>query len=208
MNKISARTFTLVFSATFLLSSLSAIAKTNNPNNRNLPEPGWSLWRPQAEVSKADFDAGFSNIELGGYLEFENACATKSGLPQEKIQYWFRLSNSVNRIGTGTVEYGCWLKGRFLATHSSTAIKSSLTTVQCLQVNSPTGNGLIIRAEPTIKSKQIGIVANKQKVKVESFPVSIVEADGRNWVSISAPRKGWISDGSFASKGNLRLCRK
>jgi hypothetical protein len=41
-------------------------------------------------------------LELGGYLDFENACKTSSKLAESEIRYWFRLSNRVNRIGTRT----------------------------------------------------------------------------------------------------------
>jgi hypothetical protein len=33
-----------------------------------------------------------------------------------------------------------------------------------------------------------------------------IEVDGENWIAIASFKQGWISDGSFASPGNLRLC--
>jgi hypothetical protein len=201
---------TSVLISSLLLSlPLSVSANTSNPNGSSRkPAPGWSLWRPKAEMDQADFSAGFSNIELGGYMDFENACATSSGLPPEKIEYWFRLSNSVNRIGTGQVEYGCWVGGRFLNTFTSTAIKTSWENVECLQVNSRTGKRLVIRSEPRENSRQLGTVSNGTKVNPGSFPASIVQTQGINWLAISSPRQGWISDGSPTSEGNLRLCRR
>ncbi|MFH7027773.1 MAG: hypothetical protein ACHBN1_20830 [Heteroscytonema crispum UTEX LB 1556] len=134
------------------------------------------MWRPKAEADKADYSSGFSNIELGGYIEFENACKTDAGIPESKIQYWFRLSNSIARIGTGEVESGCWAKGRFLHTYSSTAIKTSLENVKCLRVNSPIGNGLVIRSQPRANPKQVGVVANGRTVTLGGFPASIINA--------------------------------
>ncbi|BAY08299.1 SH3 domain-containing protein [Calothrix sp. NIES-2098] len=197
----------LIASTLCLGSSLTVQANSANPNgSRNQPEPGWSLWRPQAEAGSADFDSGFSNMELGGYLDFENACKTdtKANTP---IEYWFRLSNSINRIGTGQVESGCWSGGRFLHTYSSTAIKKSLNNVNCLRVySSGTKKGLLIRSEPRTNSRLLGVVANGRTVRPDSFPASILEVDGRNWIAIASPKQGWVSDGSFASSGNLRLC--
>lgn len=143
---------------------------------------------------------------MGGFLDFENACTTAAGVPNDQINYWFRLSNSVERIGTGTVEYGCWLNGRFAHTHSSTAVKSNLENVTCLRVNSPNRNGLIIRSEPGNNSRQVGI-ANGRTVRPGSFPASIVEQNGENWIAITSPREGWVSDGTN-SQGNLRLCNR
>ncbi len=201
--------FISVFGTLFLLSPLAVVANSGVPNGiRNLPEPGWSFWRPKAEIKKADIVSGFSNLELGGYMDFENACNTAAGASKDEIEYWFRLSNSIDRIGTGVAETGCWFRGRLLHTQSSTAIKSSLKNVDCLRVNSQTKKPLVIRAEPRVNSRRVGVVANGKTVKLVSFPADIVAADNQNWVAIVAPVKGWVSDGSFSSQGNLRLCRR
>ena len=178
-------------------------------NNINtIPEPGWSVWRPKSEISQADFSSGFSNLELGGYLDFEHACAQSSGMPQEKIDYWFRLTNSVNRIGTGKVEYGCRVKGRFFHRFTSTAIKSSLQNVTCLQVNFPIGDGLLVRAEPRKNFVILGAITNNTMVEPTSFPAVVVESHGCNWLAISVPVKGWVSDGIPIRRGNLELCKR
>ncbi|BAY65040.1 hypothetical protein NIES22_51420 [Calothrix brevissima NIES-22] len=205
MNKFLPNYFLSWLVGVCLLSPLAVQAKSDNPNgSRNEPQAGWSLWRTKAEASKADFNSGFSNLELGGYLDFENACKTDGG--SKKITYWFRLSNSLQRIGTGQVESGCWVSGRFLHTYSSTAIKTSLQNVNCLRVDTYNKQGLVIREEPRQNSRSLGTVANGKTVRLDSYPASIVEVDGKNWIAIASPKEGWISDGSFASRGNLRLC--
>ncbi|WP_144051343.1 hypothetical protein [Calothrix sp. PCC 7507] len=207
MHILPTRVLSLIVGTLFLLSPLAVQANADDPNgSRNSPQPGWGLWRRKAEIAKADFDSGFSNSELGGYLDFENFCTTNGGSPNTQIDYWFRLSNSVNRIGTGNVEFGCWAQGRFLNTYSSTAIKKSLSNVNCLRVYTPNKKSLVIWAEPRANSKKVGVVANRRTVKPESFPASIVEVNGENWIAIASPKKGWVSDGSSASPGNLRLC--
>ncbi len=170
-------------------------------------KPGWSLWRRRDEAKEADFDSGFSNLELGGYLEFQYACKTSSGLPESEIKYWFRLSDRVNRIGTGKVEFGCWDGKRFLHTYTSTAIKSSLEYVDCLQVKSPAGS-VLFWSEPTRKSKFLRVIANSETVKPGYFPATISNDGNRNWVAISSPVEAWVYDGSFTSEGNLRLCNR
>ncbi len=206
MKFLSFHYFSLIFGILPIFTPLVVQANSDNPNQPGKsPEPGWSLWRPQAEISQADFDSGFSNLELGGYLDFENFCKTSSE-SDAKVNYWFRLSNSVNRIGTGKVEFGCWVKGRFVPGYSSTAIKRSLGTVSCLRVNSPTKKSLVIWQEPQLNSRRLGVVAHGRTVKLDSFPASIVEVNGEHWLAISSPKKGWVSDGAPASSGNLRLC--
>lgn len=198
----------LIIVAIALLLSLKVRAEASNPNGiANQPEPGWSLWRTRDRVQQADFDSGFSNAELGGYLEFENACKTSSGLPESQIEYWFRLSDRVNRIGTGKVEFGCWDGKRFLHTYTSTAIKASLKNVDCLQVKSSAG-GVLIWSEPRRKSKLLRVISNGKTVKPGSFPAIINDNGNRNWVAISSPVEGWVSDGNMRIKGNLRLCSR
>lgn len=207
--KVSLSIFSLIVSTLFLVPLLPVQSAKGNPNGSSRkPEPGWTLWRPESQIQSAGFTAGFSNIELGGYLDFENACKTEAESAKSKAEYWFRLSNSVERIGTGIAEFGCWMNGRFLVTHTSTAVKSSLENVDCLRVKSPTGNGLVIRAEPSVKARRVGVVANGSRVDPGSFPASIIEVDGRNWVAIRSPKEGWISDDSFTSQGNLTLCKR
>jgi hypothetical protein len=169
-------------------------------------EPGWSLWFDNSRRQDADFDAGFSNLELGGYMEFEAVCQRDTGLKPNEVEYWFRLNNSLMEIGTGQVEFGCWRNHRFVHRFTSTAIRRSLENVTCLRVDSNVGNGLIVRSQPGFDSQRLGVVANNSEVKPTSYPAVIVSANDRDWINIAAPIAGWISNGSPLSKGNLRLC--
>lgn len=207
MQAFNTRYFGLIVSLLYLLSPLATEANSSTPNYPSkLSQAGWSSWRRKAEMPKADFDSGFSNLELGGYLDFENACTTDTKLPSEKIDYWFRLSNSISRIGTGRLEVGCWFQGRFLHTYSSTAIKKSLGNVNCLRVNTFNKKGLVIWQEPRSNSRKLGTVAYRKIVRPNGYPASIVEINGENWLAIASPKTGWVNDGSFASRGNLQLC--
>ena len=82
------------------------------------PKPGWSVWWPRERVEEIPIMAGFSNMELGGMLDFQAACAEAMGVPADQVSaqmdsipYWFRISDAVGQIGTGKVEYGCWVNG-------------------------------------------------------------------------------------------------
>jgi len=123
------------------------------------------LWQPKAEVLSAGFGASFSNTELGGFLDFQHTCAQALGTAPAETPYWFRLSNRVNQIGTGTAEFGCWQAGKFVATIANTAVSNQLGDVTCLRVRVPTGEALRIRAEPGLAAKIIGLVPNGGTVK-------------------------------------------
>jgi hypothetical protein len=187
--------------------SSPVLAEADNPNGvARLAEPGWGLWQPRSQVAGAHFDSGFSNLELGGFLDFEASCASKTGLPNDQISYWFRLTTSVYRMGTGRVEYGCWQNGRFLETYSSIAILSNRDSVRCLRVQANRGNGLNIRSQPSTNSRILRTVSNGSRVVPSAFPAIVQEHEGRNWVQIQSPVAGWVSDDRPDSQGNLTLC--
>jgi len=197
----------LLVSAIVLSFAAPIQAAEPNPNGLSQqPEPGWSVWRPKAEIAGADFTAGFSNIEFGGFMDFEQVCSEAFGAPKDETPYWFRLSRSIDQIGTGKAEFGCWKNGTFLSTVTNTAVTTKLEDVTCLRVRVPTGDDLRIRAEPSLKARITGVVRNGATVKPNSFPALIIEADRRNWVAIQAPQQGWVSNDRLETPGNLTLC--
>lgn len=182
-------------------------SQPTNPNGiNNKPAPGWSLWKPRSEAQNADFDSGFSNMELGGYLDFEYSCKTNAGVPENQIQYWFRLSNSVSRLGTGFIESGCWVNGKFIHTYKIPAIKSSLGSVNCFTVTN--SQGVNIYSEPNLKSKKLGNLTLGKRVDPGYYPASIIESEEGTWISIKTPVEGWVFDGKLSSEGNFKLCRR
>lgn len=197
----------LLISTIALFFTLSTQAAETNPNGLNQkPEPGWSMWQPKAEMAATDFIAGFSNIEFGSFMDFEQSCADAIGTSKDEVPYWFRLSRSIDQIGTGNAEFGCWKNGTFLITIISTAVSTKLEDVTCLRVRVPTGDDLRIRAEPSLKARITGVVRNGATVRPDGFPATIVQADRRNWVAIQMPQRGWVSNDSSETPGNLTLC--
>ncbi len=73
----------------------------------------------------------------------------------------------------------------------------------CRLVRSPIGGGLAIRSAPN--GSTIGGVANGQTVTLADPPVTRVEA-GRQWVQITRPINGFVSNGQPGSQGNLTGC--
>lgn len=202
-------------SSLLLVITLPVSANIGDPNGvTNRPEKGWSLWQPWDKIKTANFEIGLSNMDLGGMMEFENACFGQVGAPDAEKRkseaYWFRVSNNVDRYGTGTVQIGCWQDGKFKLTQSVTALKNGLTfsDVYCRKVQVEKDDGLVIRAEPGVNSRVVGRLKNGQNIELTNVPPEIKTADERNWLKIKSPLEGWVSNGMPGSKGNLQFCKE
>jgi hypothetical protein len=73
----------------------------------------------------------------------------------------------------------------------------------CRLVRSPIGGGLAIRATPG--GNLVGGVANRQTITLANPPATRV-VSGRQWLQITAPVNGWVSNGQPGSSGNLGNC--
>ncbi|MEM9808218.1 MAG: hypothetical protein AAF959_23370, partial [Cyanobacteria bacterium P01_D01_bin.56] len=142
---------------------------------RALAKPGWGEWQKITGSNEAlPYTAGFSNLELGGYLEYEAQCNQAATVAQEPFTYWYRLSNLVLDIGTGRVENRCQEGDDVVATYSSTAVLLEIDEPYCLIVNTDVGNGLRVRQDATITAQQIGFLPNGTEVFPGSLPALIV----------------------------------
>ncbi|MFM7577842.1 MAG: SH3 domain-containing protein, partial [Microcystaceae cyanobacterium] len=116
----------------------------NGPNNQ--PKAGWTQWQRWDKFRDANIEFGFSNTDLGGWLDLQNMCFGEVDTPntEKKIQetYWWRLSHDINQIGSGDIEYGCWINGAFKNQNIATAAKTSLGITPCLRVNRSVKHGL------------------------------------------------------------------
>ncbi|MGE5658548.1 MAG: SH3 domain-containing protein [Actinomycetota bacterium] len=195
-----------------LISPLPLKAEAGGPNGpNNTPKPGWSLWQRWHQLQDADIEFGLSNLDLGLDRELQIQCFGEVDTPkstQRKSEtYWYRVSNDLNKIGTGQIEYGCWMGGRFEATIVNIAIKQSLAENPCFLVNSPSPEGLAIYLEPTTKSRLLRRIRNGETVEPSSVPVIVRTVENHEWIEIDSPVKGWISNGSPNGRGNLRFCQ-
>lgn len=77
----------------------------------------------------------------------------------------------------------------------------------CRRVINPK-EGLVIRSQASANSAQVGGVAYNATITLTTTPATSRKGpDGRNWIEISAPAKGWVSNGFPGSKGNLIYCK-
>jgi len=76
----------------------------------------------------------------------------------------------------------------------------------CRRVLRP-NEGLTIRRNPTSTSDVVGGVPVLGQVTLTTNPATVTRAENRNWVQISAPANGWVSNGVVnESVSNLGIC--
>lgn len=76
----------------------------------------------------------------------------------------------------------------------------------CRRVLRPT-EGLTIRRDATSTSAIVGGVGYLGQVTLTTNPATVKQAENRDWVQISAPASGWVSNGLATEKvSNLGLC--
>jgi hypothetical protein len=71
--------------------------------------------------------------------------------------------------------------------------------------NGPEG-GLAIRTQPERTAPRVDGSRFGERVTLRTSPPPItVDKDGRNWIEVTAPSRGWISNG-YPKSPNLGLC--
>ena len=91
-------------------------------------------------------------------------------------------------------------------TASPTTSTSSTSKELCRRVARPT-QGLLIRRGPNVRSALVGKVAYQAQVTLTTNPPTTRRADNRDWVEISAPVKGWVSNSLLTEpESNLVFC--
>ncbi len=76
----------------------------------------------------------------------------------------------------------------------------------CRQVVRPT-QGLLIRRGPGVRTALVGRVAYLGKVTLTTNPPTTKRADDRDWVEISLPVRGWVSNSLLTEpQSNLAFC--
>ena len=77
----------------------------------------------------------------------------------------------------------------------------------CRRVVQPP-DGLVIRRDPSSTSPSVGGVAYLGQVTLTTNPPTVRRAENRDWVQISAPASGWVSNGfTSATSSNLAFCQ-
>jgi hypothetical protein len=97
--------------------------------------------------------------------------------------------------------------GGTTGTTSGTTTGTTSSKDLCRKVLRPP-QGLVIRREPSTAAARVGGVAYLGRVTLTTNPPTAKTADNRDWVEISAPAKGWISNGlETVPRSNLVYCQ-
>lgn len=79
---------------------------------------------------------------------------------------------------------------------------------RCRFVVNP-AEGLVIRASASSTSNRVGGVGRGERVTLTTNPATRqTDSAGRNWIQISRPQAGWISNGFSNGPSNLIFCPK
>lgn len=188
---------------------LLSLMLTPRPATAQPSEAGWGPWRPLSELGTAQIDAGFSNMELGGYMDYEAACQEAAAAEQAEIRYEFRLSDLVSQIGTGQMESRCVINRQARYTFTQTAVDATVEYPICLKVKANTGGGVSLRQDAAVDSARLAVLANGTVVRPESSPALLItDPTGREWMRVMAPRQGWVSlRARVGAPLNLVRCR-
>lgn len=184
------------------------------PNAMAQSQSGWQEWQKITSSNEPlPYSAGFSNTELGAYLEYQDTCAQAAVATQEPFTYWYRLDDLVWQIGTGEVENMCQMGDEVVATYRSTAVLMGIDEPYCLQVNTDVGSGLRVREERSVASQQVGFLPNGTEIFPLSLPALIMtDETGRQWLSMEQrsgerPLEGWASVSAGTGEYvNFQLC--
>lgn len=74
----------------------------------------------------------------------------------------------------------------------------------CRQVTYQGLEGVVVRERPDISSRPISTVFFEERVTLSNPPQSRVDGEGREWVRLTSPVVGWMSNG-FPATGDLNL---
>ena len=74
----------------------------------------------------------------------------------------------------------------------------------CRQVTYQGLEGVVVRERPDIYSRPLSTVFFEERITLSNPPQSRVDGEGREWVRLTSPIVGWISNG-FPASGDLNL---
>ncbi len=191
--------------------ALTAPAWGQTPRPLHEQTPGWGPWQPPEQIQAAQIDSGFSNLELGGYLDFQYVCSLAQQVPMEDAVIWFRVNDLVTQLGTGEVEFGCVVGNEIVSAMHSTAINRRYRSVDCWQINTPDQSSLPVYEDYLERQKTRAVLTHGTKVDPGSYPAllnfpGLAEQPETIWALIAKPVEGWIEFGRLGSSGNFRRC--
>lgn len=181
-------------------------------------QAGWQPWQRSASMNSSfPYEPhNESNSSMGSYLEYEDYCKQ-----QKATSYWYRLSDSLLKIGVGNIEYGCKANEKFVNTHDNGLVYTLKTNGHpiCLQVRTDRGSNLVLRENPDPRSKLIGSVRHGRKLDLDPNILNISNdlqvntknpgySATRQWLYLEKGRlKGWaILSLSAGARFNFSRC--
>lgn len=101
----------------------------------------------------------------------------------------------------------CTASSGIPSTDTTQTPSTSSTADLCRRVARPP-QGLVIRREPSTASARLGRVPYLGRVTLSANPATEKKDEVRNWVEISSPARGWVSNGLLTEEqSNLGYCR-
>ena len=167
------------------------------------------LLAPDEQVTLAD-----NSVQPSGFIGISSPIV---GFVQAvNLQSWNSSSATASTPSTGTIAVPTPDTSPSPATSpsptasptTSTGSTSTSSTSKelCRRVARPT-QGLLIRRGPNVRSALVGKVAYQAQVTLTTNPPTTRRADNRDWVEISAPVKGWVSNSLLTEpESNLAFC--
>jgi hypothetical protein len=160
---------------------------------------GWQPWQERSRMNESfPYEAiDESHSTMGPYLEYENFCKT-----QGATSYWYRLSDSLVKIGIGTIESGCKLNDKFVSTFSAnTYVNKTDTSRICLKIITNRGSSLAIRERPFISSKIVGSLQNRSKLYLDRYGSKWFSIDRGDVIFGDKKDRGYSTDRQWLSWG-------
>lgn len=117
---------------------------------------------------------------------------------------------SLFAIALGTVQISAIAQGATATSNLSQDAPSSASQIAqataslCRKVTAP--QGLVVREKPSLTSRQVGSAPLNSQITLVEAANALQASDGRLWVEISAPVKGYISNGYANNESNLGIC--
>jgi hypothetical protein len=170
---------------------------------------GWGPWQKVESTENRTFTSGFSNMELGGYLDYSYFCEQAAETRQVTPIFWYRLDDLVETMSTGKVEYRCTINDEVINSFQSTATLVETSFPTCLIVQSDIGGGVNIRKKPESTARLLGFLSNGDQIMVEGSPMNLsTDTTGRTWLNFKFNgQDAWSSvtakDGGHV---NYRMC--
>ena len=130
----------------------------------------------------------------------------------KKMSHWNQSAGvlSLFAIAIGTLQISAIAQGATATSNLSQNPPSSTTQIAqatvslCRRVTA--SQGLVIREKPSLTSRQVGSAPSNSQITLVEAANVLQASDGRLWVEISSPVRGYISNGYANRESNLGIC--